>query len=67
MQTHSSLACRLDYLEALLREALHSGQLSVEAEATLYSLSRQSDLTGHEMRILEIFQDALHQGDIQRG
>lgn len=66
MPAFASRVDRKTQLETLTRQALATGSLSLRATAALTDICTQPDLTAEEARILEILQDALGQGHIQR-
>lgn len=56
---------RADLLEALVRTALASGELSTEAAEVVYALSQATDLTDTEQHLLTILNQAFAEGCIK--
>jgi hypothetical protein len=57
-------ADRILRLEAIVRQALQSGELSEEAADAVYALSQASDLSPDEQRLLHILNEAITQGQV---
>lgn len=52
-------------VEAVVRQAIASGQLSAEAERFIHRRTHQGRFTSQEQRCLEILQDAIAQGCVR--
>lgn len=66
MLASASPTDRTAMLEDLVRQALSTGELGIQTSKVLQSLGQRQDLTAPEIRILEIIQDALSQGDVRQ-
>lgn len=66
MLASASLNDRAAMLKDLVRHALSTGELSMQASEALRALGQRQDLTVPETRILEIMQDALCNGDVRQ-
>lgn len=51
-------------LEAIVRQALQSGELSEEAADAVYALSQSPALSADEQRFLRILNEAITQGQV---
>lgn len=66
MLASPSLTQRAAMLEELVRQALAAGTLYGKTDQSIRGISQQQDLTAAEQRMLEILEDALSSGHVQR-
>ncbi|MFM7471513.1 MAG: hypothetical protein LVS60_19105 [Nodosilinea sp. LVE1205-7] len=66
MLAYPSTFHRADSLEAIVRQALLFGELSTRAAETVQGISQQADISEDELRMVQILQDALGRGYVER-
>ncbi|MBU6230798.1 MAG: hypothetical protein KGQ93_14090 [Cyanobacteria bacterium REEB459] len=66
MLVYPSIFHRANSLEAIVRQALLLGELSTRAAQTVEGISQEADISEDELRMVQILQDALGRGYVER-